>query len=170
MGVLDRLLGRGPAYTVHLAAADRSFTGNRGDRLYDRGHVPVTAAGGPLAEGSHETSDPHVQHCQVAGTHHMPRGLADAGFDLGSRIQLRLQPPGADDAMAVGVWDAAGTVQVGFVPPTLGRSLTAPLRRGRQLGGQVIRELRLGTPDGERLAVYVLIAPPGRLEFVYHEP
>jgi hypothetical protein len=164
------VLGRGPAYTVHLAPAERSFTGRRGDSLQEHGHAPVTAAGGPLPESGHETSDERVHHCQVSGTHHMPRGLGDSRFDLGTRIQLKLQPGAADDALAVGIWDAAGAVQVGFLPATLSRMLAGALRRGTPLGGQVIREVRLGAGGGERLALYVLVSPPGRLQFVYHHP
>jgi hypothetical protein len=165
--VLDRILGRGPSYTVRLLPEERAFTGRRGDTVYNHGHVPVSLTGRELPESSHETSDKHVHHCQVAGTHHMPRALAESRFDLGSRIQLRLQPQPPDDAQSVGVWDATGAVQVGFVPATLSRQLAPALKRGRPLGGEVIRELRLGSPTGERVALYILIAPPGRLELVY---
>jgi hypothetical protein len=145
-----------------------SFTGRRGDTVFSAGHVPASSSGAPLPEEGHATSNPRVYHCQVAGTHHMPSALADGRFDVGSRVQLRLAPGSPDDATAVGIWDATGTVQVGYVPATLSRTLASALRGGEQLGGEVIRELRLGGPDGRRVALYALIAPPGRLELVYH--
>jgi hypothetical protein len=62
------------------------------------------------------------------------------------------------------VWDASGSVQAGYLPATLSRTIARSLRGGAKLEGQVIRELRLGSPTGARIALYVLIAPPGRVE------
>jgi hypothetical protein len=85
-------------------------------------------------------------------------------LDVGSRITLRAEPGNPSDPNAVGVWDASGTVHAGYLPATLSRTIWRSLRGGAKLEGKVIRELRLGSPAGERTALYVLIAPPGRLE------
>jgi hypothetical protein len=162
------VLGRDGPLKVDVAEQPSSFTGRRGDTVYSAGHVPASSSGAPLPEEGHVTSNPRVYHCQVAGTHHMPSALADSRFDVGSRVQLRLAPGAPDDATAVGIWDATGIVQVGYVPATLSRTVAAALRGGEQLGGEVVRELRLGGQHGRRAALYVLIAPARRLELVYH--
>lgn len=167
MGILDRIAGRSGGLSVHVAEESAAREGARGDRVVSIGDVPVGASGEALPEGEYRTSDPRVVHFQVAGTHHMPSALQDERFAVGSRVAVRAAEAGGDDAHAVGVWDAGGTLQVGYAPPALARALSAELRRGEQLSGVVVREMRLGSASGERLAVFV-IAGPGRIELVRH--
>lgn len=165
MGLLDRLrpASREASHTVRVADASRTFRGRQGDTIWCSGYVPVDASGAAIAESENRTSDPRVFHCLVAGTHHNPKALADARFATGSRITLRADPGNPSDPNAVGIWDASGTLQVGYVPATLSRTVAAMIRRDGQPTGEVVRELRLGSADGERTALYVLIAPPGRI-------
>jgi len=168
LGLLDRLRpagSRDSVFTVRARAEDRAFRGAKGDELYSHGHVPVDASGEPLGETDHRTSDKRVYHCLISGTHHNPSALADARFDTGSKVTLRAESGNPTDPNAVAIWDASGTVQVGYVPASLSRSVAQAARVGR-LQGQVVRELRLGSATGARLALYVLIAPPGRLTIV----
>ncbi len=167
MGLLDRLRGSGEkAFTVQVVDATRSFTGSKGDTIHSAGVVPVDHAGEPSADTDHRTSHPRVMHCKVSGTHHNPRALADSRLDLGARVTLRVEPGNPSDPSPVGVWDASGSVLAGYLPATLSRTVAGALRSGAKLEGRVIREIRLGSASGQRTALYVLIAPPGRLETV----
>jgi hypothetical protein len=168
MGLLDRLRPgpREQTLRVHVKDATASFEGNKGDTIFCNGRTPVNEAGTAYRESEHRTSDTRVAHARVTGTHHNPRALADARFDPGARITLRTEPGNPTDPNAVGVWDAAGIIQVGYLPASLSRTVARSLRGGVALTGQVICELRLGSPGGERIALYVLVAPPGRLDLI----
>jgi hypothetical protein len=168
MGLLDRITSRGRTYKVHVRDASGTFEGRRGDEIHSFGRSPAGLAGGTLEDAGGQTSDANVRHFQVAGIHHMPRALGDSRFDVGSRVQLRLEGGSPDDSTAVGVWDASGQLQVGYAPAALARGLVSQLRSGTALAGPVIRELRAGPPPAERIAIYVLVAPPGRIELVEH--
>ncbi len=168
MGLLDRLRpgAADSTFSVHVKDATESFQGNKGDTIYSAGCVPVNETGDPYPEGEHRTSNPRVWHARVTGTHHNPSALGDARFNQGARITLRAESGNPSDPNAVGVWDAAGSVRVGYLPASLSRTVAPSLRSRRSLAGQVVRELRLGSPDGRRTALYVLIAPPGRLDLI----
>jgi hypothetical protein len=168
MGLLDKLRpgAREGTLKVHVKEATDSFKGNKGDTIFCSGHTPVNEAGSVYRESEHRTSDARVAHARVTGTHHNPSALADPRFDPGSRITLRAEPGNPSDPNAVGVWDAAGTIQLGYLPASLSRSVSRTLRAGGALSGQVICELRLGSTSGERIALYVLVAPPGRLDLI----
>jgi len=171
VGFLDgiRAAGKRDAkIRVHVLEDTRLFEGNVGDTIWCGGYAPVDERGVRLSEAEHRTSDPRVFCCQVAGTHHRPSALTDARFDLGSPIALRTEAS-PFDGYTVGIWDGSGTVQVGYVPATLSRTVAGLLRSGTALGGQVLREFRLGSSGGERSALHVLIAPAhAGLELVVH--
>lgn len=150
---------------MHVREDTRTFVGSKGDEIHSRGHVPLDTTGAPLRDSDHRTSDPCVFHCRVAGTHYSPSALADSRFDPGARVRVRAEPGNPTDPNALGIWDASGDVQVGFVPASLSRQI-APLARREELSGEVIRELRVGSERGERTALYVLIAPAGRIELI----
>lgn len=172
MGLLDRIReGRsGGPLRVHATVENRPVRGNQGDSLFLVGHSPVEISGAAIPAGEHRTSDRRVFHCLVAGTHLRPSALADSRFAVGSEILLRAEPV-PFDGFTIGIWDGGGSVQVGYVPVSLSRSLLPMMRAGKSLGGQVIRELRVGSENGERSAINVLIAPAGRsITFVEHAP
>lgn len=171
MGFLDGIRAaarKDSKIRVQVVEDTRLFEGNVGDTIWCGGDAPCDERGVPLPESEHRTSDPRVYCCQVAGTHHRPNALTDERFDLGSPIVLRAE--GAPfDGYTVGIWDGSGTVQVGYVPPTLSRTVAGMLRSGTALGGQVLREFRVGSAEGERSALHVLVAPAGAsLELVVH--
>ena len=168
MGLLDRLRSAGTALQVEAVDDTSTFEGSKGDRIFSRGSVPLDAGGKPVGDADHTTSHPQVLHARVAGTHHNPTALSDSRFAPGSRVTLRPAPTPADPN-AVGVWDSGGATQAGYLPATLSRAVDRMLRSGTTLEGQVVRELRLGSERGQRIAVYVLIAPPGRIEIVSRE-
>jgi hypothetical protein len=172
VGFLDRIrprrsTGEGDG-EVHVLAVTHTFAGNHGDTIWRGGFAPADTGGALLDTSEHRTSDPRVFFCKVAGVHHLPSALADSRFDCGSGITLRSEANSGFGGSAVGIWDATGSIQVGYVPTTLSRTLTAQLRAGAKLGGQVISEYRLGSADGQRVALDVLVAPAGRLRLVEH--
>ena len=59
-------------------------------------------------------------------------------------------------------------MMVGYVPATLSAEVAAVLRSGTALGGQVIREFRLGSSHGKRIGLHVIIAPVGPAALVIH--
>jgi len=146
---------------VHVSVENRPLRGNLGDSLFLAGHSPVELSGAPISESEHRTSNPRVFYCRVAGTHHRPNALADPRFSRGSEIVLKAEPV-PFDGFTIGIWDASGSVQAGYVPVGLSRSAMPLMRSGTSLGGQVLGELRLGSESGERSAINVLIAPAGR--------
>jgi hypothetical protein len=163
VGLLDRIReGRsGGPLKVHVTVEDGPLRGNLGDSLFRAGHSPVELSGTPIPASEHRTSNPRVYYCRVAGTHHRPNALSDPRFSLGSEIVLRAEPV-PFDGFTIGIWDASGSVQAGYVPVGLSRSVMPLMRSGTSLGGQVIGELRLGSESGERSAINILIAPAGR--------
>jgi hypothetical protein len=166
VGLLDRLRPSSAAsFSVNVREDTSSFEGSKGDQVRSSGVVPLDDNGTPVPDSEHRTSDARVYHCRIAGTHHNPSALADPRFDRGSRVRVRAEPGNPTDPNALGIWDSSGDVQVGFVPASLSRQIAALARR-EELSGQVIRELRIGSENGERIALYVLVAPPGRIELV----
>jgi hypothetical protein len=172
VGFLDgiRAAGKKDAkIRVHVVEDTQLFEGNIGDTIWRGGYAPVDERGRRLSEIEHRTSDPRVFCCQVAGTHHRPNALTDARFDLGQPILLRAEAA-PFDGYTVGIWDGSSTVQVGYVPPTLSRTVAGLLRSGEGLGGQVLREFRMGSATGQRSALHVLIAPAAAsVSLVVHE-
>ncbi|HEY4894799.1 MAG TPA: HIRAN domain-containing protein [Solirubrobacteraceae bacterium] len=130
------------------------------------GFTPTSEDGDFLYEAEHRTTDPRAFYCKVAGAQHRPAALADKRFDHGSLVLLRPEPGNEFDPNAVGVWDATGKVQVGYVPSTLSAEVAAVIRSGTPLGGQVIREFRLNSSRGKRIGLHLIIAPVGPVSFV----
>src|SRR5664280_1320416 len=106
--------------TVHVIEDTNTFEGHDGEIIWGGGYAPVDEDGLFLYEADHETSDPRAFYCKIAGAQHRPKALADKRrFAVGSRIVLRPEPDNPYDPNAVGIWDASGEVQVGYVPATL---------------------------------------------------
>lgn len=172
MGLFDRLRARGaqsppaPPITVHVVEDTHTFEGDNGETIWCGGYTPISDDGLYLAEAEHRTTDPRTFYCKVAGAQHRPDALGDRRFAHGSQIVLRPEPDNAYDENAVGIWDATGKVQIGFVPATLSAEVAAVLRSGTALGGQVIREFRLGSSHGKRIGLHVILAPVGPVTYV----
>lgn len=95
---------------------------------------------------------------KVAGTSHRLADIQDERFAPGSSLSLRPDPKNEYDRNAVGVWDASGKVQAGFVPAdsaeALGKRLT-----GERLEAFCLWEWR--DESGQRCGLRMLIHPSG---------
>lgn len=187
MGLLDRLAvrarsdpptaarraeGTGEQIVVRVVEDTHTFEGDDGQRIWCGGLSPVGEDGHFLSEAEHRTSDPRAFVCKVAGAQHYPGVLDDPRIGPGSPVVLRPEPDNPYDKNAVGVWgvvDGDHVGQLGHVPATLCPEIAAILRAGTQMGGQVLREFRLGSSRGKRIGVHVLIAPAGPVSLVIED-
>jgi hypothetical protein len=108
----------------------------RGYRLRD------AASGEPV-----RWEDPRIRVVPVAGVSYRPEALDDESFDPGRRLALVPEPDNEHDPNAIGVWNAEGTLQLGYVPAAV-----APELAGTELA------LSLWRVDG---GLRVLLAPEG---------
>ena len=60
--------------------------------------------------------DPRIRVVPVAGVSFRSEEVADRSFDPGARLTLVPEPENEHDPNAVGVWNAEGTLQAGYVP------------------------------------------------------
>jgi hypothetical protein len=61
-------------------------------------------------------SDPRVRVVPVAGVSYRAESLPDESFDPGRRLSRVREPENEHDANAVGIWNEARTLQLGYVP------------------------------------------------------
>jgi hypothetical protein len=94
---------------------------------------------------------------KVAGTSHRAEELQDDAFRPGSKLNLRPDPANEFDPHAVGVWDAAGRNQVGFVPREAAGEISKRLEQ-QSLEARILWEWR--DEGGRRVGLRMLIAPP----------
>jgi hypothetical protein len=80
-----------------------------------------------------------------------PEAVADPSFDPGRRLALVPEPENEHDPHAIGIWDEARRVQVGYVPAELARALRADDWQAVSL-----REFR---EADRRIGLRVLLAP-----------
>jgi hypothetical protein len=109
--------------------------------------------------------DPHltangVEVLKVAGTSHRVRDVQAAAFAPGSPLLLKPDPKNRFDENAIGVWDARGRIQAGFVPKERAAEIGRRLRSER-LEAICLWEWR--DSRGERCGLRMLIAPPEML-------
>jgi hypothetical protein len=148
--------------TVHLIEDTHTFEGDEGETIWCGGLAPCTEDGAFLPESEHHSpTHPDVLFCKVAGASHRHDALQAAAFAPGSQIVLRPEPDNAYDKNAVQILDESGELFVGYVPAELSREV-ADTMRATDVGGQVLREFRRGSEQGERIGLQVLIAPAGR--------
>jgi hypothetical protein len=98
-------------------------------------------------------ADPRVRVVAVAGVSHRPEELQDDGFAPGRPLVLVPEPENEHDPHAIGIWDEARRVQVGYVPAELARALRADDWQAVSL-----REFR---EADRRIGLRVLLAPRG---------
>jgi HIRAN domain-containing protein len=94
--------------------------------------------------------DPRLRVLKVAGTSYRQEALQDDAFAPGRRLALVPEPDNQHDPNAVGIWDPARHLQVGYVPAD-----DAPTVRGDEQALS-LWEFREG---GRRVGLRVLIAP-----------
>ena len=60
--------------------------------------------------------DPRIRVVHAAGVSYRPEALPDPSFDPGCRLALVPEPENEHDPNAVGIWNEARSLQVGYVP------------------------------------------------------
>jgi hypothetical protein len=147
-----------PPLTLWLEERDWDTEGGDGEHLDGHGFGlrdeddralawddPILAAGGVLV-------------LKVAGTSHRLSQIQDGRFAPGSSLSLHPDPENQYDDNAVGVWDASGRVQAGFVPADSAEELGQRLKRERL---EVFCLWEWRDESGQRCGLRMLIHPPG---------
>jgi hypothetical protein len=152
--------------TVRVAEDTHGYATADGSTWWSGGYAPV--AGVQDAEHQFLTlgqylSDSRVLYCKIAGAQHYPAALQGSSFRPGSTALLRAEPENPHDANAVGVWDASGCVQAGYIPADHSADIASRIRGGEQLVAFVLREIRRGSKSGPRAALHALVMPAGEL-------
>jgi hypothetical protein len=156
-------MGAAPQITVCVLEDMHTFTSDDGTVLWSGGYAPIDDEGRFLTLAEHETPYPRVLYCRVAGVSYRADALQDARFVPLSQVILRPEPENPHDRNAVGIWDLSGTVQVGYVPADLSPKVAAGFRADQPLSGLIVREIRRESATGPRVALHLLLAPPGAL-------
>jgi hypothetical protein len=128
----------------------------RGYELRDERNRPVRWDDRRLASSG-------ITVLKVAGSSYRAEELQDDVFRPGSRLTLRADPANEFDPDAVGVWDAAGRIQVGFVPREASGDIAERLGQV-SLEAWALWEWR--DESGRRVGLRMLVAPtdaPGEL-------
>lgn len=167
MGFLDRFRPSQPsqAESITLSAISESGTyrAEDGTRLWRNGYALVDPQTGTfLRWDAPEIAEVGAMICRVAGVSYRSSDLQQDDFSPGRPLLLRPEPDNPHDRNAVGVWDQAGRIQVGFVPREQAPQVAAKFRRGNALGAVVLQELR-ASRDGERVALVLLVCPLGQV-------
>ncbi len=74
-------------------------------------HLRDAATGEPV-----RWEDERIRVVPAAGVSYRTEALPDASFDPGRRLALVPEPDNEHDPNAVGIWNEARTLQVGYVP------------------------------------------------------
>jgi hypothetical protein len=96
-------------------------------------------------------NDPRVRVVKLAGASYRLDALQDDAFAPGARLALVREPENEHDPNAVAVYDAACTLQAGYVPADV-----APLLHGNE---QAVSLWEFRGEDGARIGLRVLLAP-----------
>jgi len=117
----------------------------RGERGY---FLRDAATGEPV-----RWEDPRIRVVPVAGVSYRAEALEDTSFDPGQRLALVPEPQNEHDPNAVGIWNEARTLQLGYVPAAVAPELAGDeqaLSLWRVEGGLRVllapRTAWLGTP------------------------
>jgi HIRAN domain len=152
--------------TFHVEKESESFTADDGSILWASGYMPVDATTGKFMKlRDQHFENPHCLLSRVAGVTYRPDALQDDRFSPGRRVILRPEPTNRYDQNAVGVWDASGSIRLGFVPREYSERIATDIASRIALEGLTLREFRR-TPSGPRLGIHILIFPAGRHQIV----
>jgi hypothetical protein len=181
MSVLDRVRRRAvprgnarasvlPDIKLHVAEENDSFIADDGSRIWTSGYALLDDTTGSFMRMRDQHFDNrHCLLCRVAGVTYRPEALQDPRFAPGHAVRLIPEPTNPYDQNAVGIWDASGDIQLGFVPGDQSARVASDMRAGTQLVGFILREFRRGK-EGPRLGIHVLVVPSGTLELVVESP
>ena len=146
-----------PPLTLWLEERDWDTEGGEGEHLDGHGFGLRDEDDRALAWDDSILAASGVLVLKVAGTSHRLSQIQDDRLGSGSSLLLRPDPENAYDENAVGVWDASGRVQAGFVPADSAEELGQRLKRER-LEVFCLWEWRDGS--GQRCGLRMLIHPP----------
>jgi HIRAN domain len=138
---------------------DWGFSGEAGDPVEGRGYT-LRDGERSLAWTSTRLTEAGVEVVKVAGTSYRLEELQDPGFVPGSPLLLRPEPENPHDPNAVGVWNADGTAQAGYVPRDRAESIARRLAR-EQLEVFALWEWR--DLEGRRWGLRLIAASPDAL-------
>jgi HIRAN domain len=93
---------------------------------------------------------------KVAGTSYRLEGLQDPGFAPGSPVLLRREPENPHDPNAIGVWNAEGSAQAGYVPRDRAAGLAAALSAEEH---EALSLWEWRAADGRRFGLRIVTAP-----------
>ena len=147
--------------TFHVEKESESFATDDGSIIWASGYTLVDATTGQYRRlRDQHFENPHCLLCRVAGVTYRPDALQDDEFSPGRQVILRPEPTNPHDQYAVGVWDASGSIQLGYVPREHSEHVAVDIASGIPLEGRTLREFRR-TPSGPRLGIHILIFPAG---------
>jgi HIRAN domain len=124
-------------------------------RDYGRGFVLLDGER-PVEWRDSRLLDAGVDVVKVAGTSYRVDELQDPGFVPGSKVLLRPEPDNPHDPNAIGVWNAEGSAQAGFIPRERAEDL------GRRLESESLEAFALWEwrdAEGRRCGLRIVIAP-----------
>ena len=156
---------------VDVAFEERYWYPDDGSVVWLAGYQPVDPATGRyLANDAPELTGRDLAVTSVAGAgRHHAAALASDAFAPGSPLTLHRDPENAHDPNAIGVRDAAGDEQAGWVPRDLAARLAGELDAGRPWSAVVLRERRVD-PRSPREGLTMLLAPASSVELRVFRP
>jgi hypothetical protein len=154
-----------PETTLSVVKDDSSFVAEDGGTIHSLGYMLLD----PTRNLTQVGDDAWLRTIgcrltKIAGLTHHPEAAQEAGFAPGSVAVLAPVPDNPVDANAVGVWDATGEHQIGFVPAEHAKEIAARIAAGEALGALIMREYRRESKTGPRLGLVMLIAPVARIK------
>jgi HIRAN domain len=105
-----------------------------------------------LHDARRDLEDRRVFVTWVAGISHFPAAVDRPDFAPGNEVVLRSEPDNPFDPNAIGVWNASGTVQVGYLPAVIAHDLP---RLSEERHGLMVGEMVQGT---DRICLWVVVA------------
>lgn len=143
---------------------DSSFEGADGSTIRSLGYTVLDPTGGYTQVGDDDwMRTVGCRLCKVAGVTHHDEAVQDERFAAGSVVVLAPDPENPVDDRAVGVWEATGELQAGFVPAAISAEVADRMAAGELLGGIILREYRTEAEAGRRVGLVMLIAPFGKV-------
>jgi len=139
------------------------YTAMDGETLWRSGLALVHDTGQFMRWDSPELLEVGAFICRVAGVSFRPDALQREEFSPCNPLVLRPEPENPHDPNAVGVWDASGQIQVGYLPRDRAGAVSGAFRTGRPMGAMVLQELRT-SERGKRVSLVILVCPVGSIE------
>jgi HIRAN domain-containing protein len=145
-----------------FAFEQRGYTAEAGsgELVEGRGYELRDERDRPIRWDDRRLASTGITVLKVAGTSYRAEVVQDEAFRPGSRLRLRPDPANEFDPHAVGVWDADGRIQVGFVPREAAGEIAERLDH-ESLEAWALWEWR--DEGGRRVGLRMLIAPADAL-------